>query len=82
MTKYSIISVVNKQYKKFASVFIQSALQNLNLDNIVTEACLMYALSCTRTKGEAALLLGLREDQFRTIVKKFKIENYFKENLD
>ena len=53
-----------------------------NLDNIVKEACLMYALSCTRTKGEAALLLGLREDQFRTIVKKFKIENYFKENLD
>ena len=40
MTKYSIISVVNKQYKKFASVFIQSALQNLNLDNI-HEICIL-----------------------------------------
>lgn len=40
MIKYSIISVVNKQYKKFASVFIQSALENLNLDNI-HEICIL-----------------------------------------
>ena len=34
MTKYSIISVVNNQYKKFAIVFLKSALANLNMDNI------------------------------------------------
>tara|TARA_Y100000310_G_C19957959_1_gene479902 strand:- start:68 stop:430 length:363 start_codon:yes stop_codon:yes gene_type:complete len=51
-----------------------------NLDHIVKEACLMYALSCTRTKGEAALFLGLKENKFKDFVKKYKVENYFEES--
>ena len=52
-----------------------------NLDYIVKEACLMYALSCTRTKGEAALFLGLKENKFQELVKKYKVENYFEESV-
>lgn len=40
MVKYSIVSVVNEQYKKFAYVFVKSALDNLNLDHI-HEICLL-----------------------------------------
>jgi len=38
--KYSIISVVNGSYKKFALVFLKSAIENLNLENI-HEICLL-----------------------------------------
>ena len=38
--KYSVISVVNNSYKKFAFVFIKSAIENLNLENI-HEICLL-----------------------------------------
>lgn len=40
MRPYSIISVVNNSYIKFAQVFIKSALENLNLNNI-KEICLL-----------------------------------------
>jgi len=40
MKKYSILSVANKQYTKFAYVFIQSAIKHLNLDN-VHEICIL-----------------------------------------
>jgi len=40
MKKYSIISVVNKQYRKFAYVFIKSALEKLTLDK-VHEICIL-----------------------------------------
>ena len=40
MKKYSIISVVNNSYVKFAYVFIKSALENLNLEHI-HEICLL-----------------------------------------
>jgi hypothetical protein len=40
MVKYSIVSVVNEQYRKFAYVFVKSALDNLDLDNI-HEICLL-----------------------------------------
>ena len=51
-----------------------------NINYIVKEACLMYALSCTRTKQEAALFLGLKEVKFKMLVKKYKVENYFENN--
>ena len=38
--KYSIISVVNNSYKKFAFVFIKSAIENLNMEHI-HEVCLL-----------------------------------------
>ena len=40
MKKYSIISVVNNSYVKFAYVFVKSALENLNLEHI-HEICLL-----------------------------------------
>ena len=40
MKKYSIISVVNNSYVKFAYVFVKSALENLNLEYI-HEICLL-----------------------------------------
>jgi len=40
MDKYSIVSVVNKQYKSFAYVFLKSALDNLDL-NRIHEICLL-----------------------------------------
>jgi len=40
MKKYSIISVVNNSYVKFAYVFVKSALENLNLKHI-HEICLL-----------------------------------------
>lgn len=38
--KYSIISTVNNEYKQFAYVFLQSAIDNLNFDNI-HEICIL-----------------------------------------
>ena len=44
-----------------------------NLIYIIKEACLKYALSACRTKGEAARMLGLSKDNFQTELKKFGI---------
>ena len=40
MSKYSIVSVVNKEYEKFAIVFLKSAIEKLNLENI-KEICIL-----------------------------------------
>ena len=50
-----------------------------NLIYIVKEACLKYALSACRTKGEAARMLGLNESAFEGELKKFKVESYFQD---
>ena len=44
------------------------------------EACLRYALSACRTKGEAARYLGLNIQQFNQANKKYKIRHYFRED--
>ena len=49
-----------------------------NLIYIVKEACLKYALSACRTKGEAARMLGLNESAFEGELKKFKVGDTFK----
>ena len=41
---------------------------------IVKEACLQFALSSTRTFGDAAAFLGLREGDLKKEVDKFKID--------
>ena len=51
-----------------------------SLPFMVKEAALICAMSITRTKGEAARFLGLNREQFRRLVKKYDIENYFEEN--
>tara|TARA_Y100000592_G_scaffold6595_1_gene9382 strand:+ start:2235 stop:2609 length:375 start_codon:yes stop_codon:yes gene_type:complete len=68
---------------ELSSYNINNKLYNIpiykNLIYIVKEACLKYALSACRTKGEAARMLGLNESEFSTEVKKFQIEKYFQD---
>ena len=45
-----------------------------SLRYIVKEACLHFALSSTRTFGDAAAFLGLRESQLNNEVRKFNID--------
>ena len=41
---------------------------------IVKEACLHFALSSTRTFGDAAAFLGMREGELKKEVDKFRID--------
>jgi len=45
-----------------------------SLRYIVKEACLHFALSSTRTFGDAASFLGMRESELHKEVNKFKID--------
>ena len=45
-----------------------------SLRYIVKEACLHFALSSTRTFGDAAAFLGMREGDLKKEVDKFKID--------
>ena len=47
-----------------------------SLRYIVKEACLHFALSSTRTFGDAASFLGMREGELHTEVRKFNIDLY------
>ena len=53
-----------------------------SLKNIVQEAVIKYAVSATRTKGEAARLLGLTPLYFRDLFKKYKVDNYFEDRAN
>ena len=62
---------------ELSSSYINNRLYNIpiyyNLIYIVKEAVLNYALSATRTKADAARLLGIDESAFKTELKKFNI---------
>ena len=45
-----------------------------SLRYIIKEACLHFALSSTRTLGDAASFLGIRESQLNDQIKKFNID--------
>ena len=45
-----------------------------SLRYIVKEACLHFALSATRTHGDAASFLGMRESELNNEIKKFNID--------
>jgi len=47
------------------------------IPNIAKDAVLKYAYSATRTKNEAAALLGINKSEFRKLLKKFNITNWF-----
>ena len=47
--------------------------EDTSIKYITKEACLKFALSSTRTIGDAARLLGIRESDLRKEIKKFKI---------
>ena len=68
---------------ELSSYNINNKLYNIpiykNLIYVVKEACLKYALSACRTKGEAARMLGINEAEFTHEIKKFEIEKYFQD---
>tara|TARA_R100000030_G_scaffold12399_1_gene8302 strand:- start:607 stop:996 length:390 start_codon:yes stop_codon:yes gene_type:complete len=73
---------------ELASLYINNKLYNFpiykSIKYITKEACLLFALSATRTYGDAASFLGMREADFRKEIKKFKIDlttaNYNKQH--
>ena len=48
-----------------------------SIPRIAKEAVLKYAYSAARTKNEAAVFLGLNKADFRKLLKKFNISNFF-----
>jgi len=52
------------------------------LRDITQEATLMYSISAAQTKMEAARFLGLNKKDFNRLLKKYKINEIFKEQLD
>jgi len=48
-----------------------------SIPRIAKEAVLKYAYSAARTKNEAAVFLGLNKNDFRRLIKKFNISNFF-----
>ena len=48
----------------------------------VKAAILKYAMSATRSKREAARFLGLNELVLKNLIRKHKIDDYFKKKLD
>lgn len=51
-----------------------------SLLNIVQEAVFKYALSATRTQAEAMRFLGLKEESFHVLNKKYDVEDFFLTN--
>jgi len=47
------------------------------LNDVVRDAVLKYAFSATRTKLEAMRFLGLKENSFHELVKKYAPDDYF-----
>lgn len=52
-----------------------------SLHNIVQDAVFKYAYSATRTKSEAMRFLGLQENWFHKLQKKYGIDDYFVEKI-
>jgi transcriptional regulator of acetoin/glycerol metabolism len=52
------------------------------LPRISQEAALMYSMSAAATKMEAARFLGLSRSNFRKLIKKFNLDEYFNNQLD
>jgi hypothetical protein len=52
------------------------------INNIIKEAVLKYALSATRTQTEAMRFLGLKEESFHQLKKKYNVDDYFLGNSE
>ena len=48
-----------------------------NLVRITQEAVLKYAISATKSQGEAMRFLGLKQVHFRRLMKKYQIDSFF-----
>lgn len=53
-----------------------------SLRAIVQDALLKFALSTTKTKREAANMLGILPQDFHSLLKKYDIESFFEEKED
>tara|TARA_B100000287_G_scaffold398135_1_gene415288 strand:- start:199 stop:573 length:375 start_codon:yes stop_codon:yes gene_type:complete len=53
-----------------------------SLPNIIKDALLKYTYSASRTKGEAASFLGISKQKYLKLLKKYRISEYFKKELD
>lgn len=53
-----------------------------HLPEIVEDAVIKFAVSCTQTPQEAAAFLGLTPLKFHRIVKRYKLYTYFNPNYD
>ena len=53
-----------------------------SVPSIVKDAILKYAMSATRSKREAARFLGLNELILKNLIRKHRIDDYFKKKLD
>ena len=51
-----------------------------SVKELVNDALLKYAISASRTKREAAAMLGLAPKDFRTYIKKYKTLSFFEDN--
>jgi hypothetical protein len=47
-----------------------------HIPNIAREAVLLYTVSAAKSRNEAASFLGIKKEQFRTLIKKFGIKDY------
>ena len=52
-----------------------------SLPDIIKDALLKYALSATKTKGEAARFLGISPENFYRLCKRYDSEEYFLKKL-
>ena len=48
-----------------------------SIQDIIKESIFKFAVSATKTKGEASRFLGVTPSYFRQLYKKFDIDNYF-----
>ena len=53
-----------------------------NIPNIAKDSVLRYVHSAAKTKDEAASFLGMDKSNYRKLLKKFKIEDYFNKDVD
>jgi hypothetical protein len=50
-------------------------------NNIVKEALLKFAISTTTSKKDAARFLGLTYIEFKRVLNKYKVKDYFSEDI-
>jgi hypothetical protein len=52
-----------------------------NMGNITKEALLKFAISTTKSKKDAARFLGITYNEFKRVLKIYKVNNYFTEDI-
>jgi len=70
---------------ELSAVYLNNRLYGFDIwrrsDYIIKEAILKFAISTTKSKKDAARFLGLTYGEFRRIVKKYKVNSYFSDDI-